>query len=419
MIRAGLTSALALAFCAALVALACEPPPPARPPASPYLMRAAAATAVANANMTATAVAAETPTAAPAADTPTAIPENAPTPESETPAPMDAPPPAPPATPEPTPTADAPTAAVAAPPAETPPPIPTPADAAPTPESETPAPAETPVPPTPTPVPTETPTPAPTATHTPVPPTPTPVPTATPTPSPTATPVPTPTPPRSAAPNLPEMIRVASPGVVQIITASNTGSGFIVSEDGLIVTNAHVVRGSAAVRVMLAEGGRYTARVLGVDYLADLAVVDITDPRRFQPLALADSDSVSLGETVIAMGFPLGDSLGDSVTITRGIVSSKRLYDGVSHIQTDAAINPGNSGGPLLNGEGAVIGVNTSNIRREGGRIIEGIGFAVAINEVKDRLPALSAGGGSARAIGGGEHAIIGEAVQTPRRRKR
>ncbi len=210
------------------------------------------------------------------------------------------------------------------------------------------------------------------------------------TPLPTETPAPAP----ASTPTLSEMIQSASPSIVQIITASNTGSGFIISEDGLVVTNAHVVGKFAAVRVMLAEGVRYTARVLGVDETADIAIVDITDPREFQPLALDDSDSVSLGEYVVAMGFPLGESLGDSVTITRGIVSSKRLYDGVSHIQTDAAINPGNSGGPLLNSAGAVVGINTTNIRREGGRVIEGIGFAVAINEVKARLPALSAGGG-------------------------
>lgn len=187
------------------------------------------------------------------------------------------------------------------------------------------------------------------------------------------------------------MIQSVSPSVVQIITGASFGSGFIVSADGLVVTNAHVVGGFASVRVIVSGGGGYAAHVLGVDNLADLAVLYITDSREFQPLALADSDSVSLGEAVVAMGFPLGDSLGDSATITRGVVSSKRRFDGVEHIQTDAAINPGDSGGPLLDSAGAVIGVNTYNIRREGGRIIEGIGFAVAINEAKARLPALSA----------------------------
>ena len=361
MTRAEFTT-LALAFCASLIAaLACAPPPPARPPSSPYLMRAAAATAVADANMAATATA----LAAQPADTPT--PEDAPAPESETPAPTAAP--------------------------EPPTPIPTPADA-PTPTPEEP----------PTPAPADTPTPvhtsAPTATHTPTPvPTPTATHTPTPVPTPTATHTPvTPPPIQAGAPTLPDMIRLASPGVVQIITGASTGSGFIISADGLAVTNAHVVGGFASVRVKLAEGGRYTARVLGVDALADLAVVDITAPDGFQPLALADSDKVSLGETVVAMGFPLGDSLGDSVAITRGVVSAKRRFDGVSHIQTDAAINPGNSGGPLLNGSGEVVGVNASNIRRERGRIIEGIGFAVAINEVKARLPALSAASASAPA---------------------
>ena len=380
MIRAEFTT-LALALCASLIiALACAPQPPPRPPASPYLMRAAAATAVAN--ITATAVA-ETPTAAPTAEIPTPVPEDAPeTPTAAIAAPAETPTPVPDDTPTPIPApADAPTPV----PAETPAPVPA--------DTPTPAPVHTPVPAEPTP-PAPTATPAPADTPTPAP-TPTPVPTATPAPAPTATPIPAPTPAPAptAAPTLPEMIQSVSPGVVQIITGASTGSGFIISADGLVVTNAHVTGRFASVRVKLEEGGTYTARVLGEDEFADLAVVDITDPRQFQPLALADSDSVSLGETVVAMGFPLGDSLGDSVTITRGVVSSKRRFGGVEHIQTDAAINPGNSGGPLLDSAGAVVGVNTSNIRREGGRIIEGIGFAVAINEVKARLPTLSAGG--------------------------
>ena len=372
MIRAILIAALAFACCVSLIALACAPPP-ARPPASPYLMRATAATAVANLTATpapsATATAVDAPTPVP--DTPTAQPASTPLPE---------------------PTAAA--IAVAEPPgAHSPTPVP---DAPEPPAAGVPAPDDTPAPaPTDTPVPTHTPAPVPTATPTPVP-THTPVPTATHTPAPTATPTPVPTHtpvPDARAPTLPEIISGARPGVVQIITNASSGSGFIIQADGLTVTNAHVVDGFERVSVRTSDGGRYDGRVLGADANADLALVDIDSPNEFHALALADSDKVALGETVVAMGYPLGDSLGDSVAITRGVVSAKRQFYGVDHIQTDAAINPGNSGGPLLDGTGAVIGVNKFIIRSEGGTIIDGIGFAVSINEVKSRLSALSAGG--------------------------
>ena len=345
MIRTAPTSALALVFCVLpLIALACAPPPaPPRPPSSPYLMRATAATAVAN--MTATALA-ETPTAIPDSQTPE-------TSESETPPP-----------------------AVLA--ADSPP--------------DAPAPTSTPAPP-PTAPPTSTPTPTPTAS-----PTSTPAPTA----SPTSTPAPTPVP--NAAPTLPDIISAAEPGVVQIFSALSAGSGFIISADGLAVTNAHVVRTDKTVTVRTTDGGRYDGRVLGADANADIAILRVESPRALAHLKLADSDGVRLGATVIAMGFPLGDALGDSVSITRGIVSAKRVYDNVDHIQTDAAINPGNSGGPLLNESGEVIGVNAANIRSdEVDRIIQGIGFAIAINEVKDRLSALSGASQASAPSGGGE----------------
>ena len=270
---------------------------------------------------------------------------------------------------------------------------------------------------TPEPAPTSTPAPSPAPSPTPPPtftPTPTPSPTSTPTP--TSTPAPTPVP--NAAPTLPDIISAAEPGVVQIFSSDSAGSGFIIRADGLAdglaVTNAHVVgQAGDGVEVRTTDGGRYAGRVLGADAEADIAILRVDSPRALAYLELADSDGVRLGDTVIAMGFPLGDSLGESVSITRGIVSAKRVYDNVDQFQTDAAINPGNSGGPLLNESGQVIGVNAANIRRsEGGRIIQGIGFAIAINEVKDRLSALSGasqasapsgGGGGTFALPGGE----------------
>ena len=186
-----------------------------------------------------------------------------------------------------------------------------------------------------------------------------------------------------------------TPGVVQIITPDGgAGSGFIIASDGRVVTNEHVVGGSGRVTVRIPGAGSYEARVLGVDAIADIAIVDIEGGGGFTVLDMGDSDNLSIGEDVVAVGFPLDDMLGNAPTITRGVVSSMREFRGVDHIQTDAAINSGNSGGPLFNGAGEVIGVNTFVIRDEGGRSgnIEGINLAVSINEVKQRLPSLSLG---------------------------
>ena len=186
-----------------------------------------------------------------------------------------------------------------------------------------------------------------------------------------------------------------SPSVVQIVTSTGTGSGFIIDSDGRVVTNAHVVQSFSSVEVRTVGGQSYTGKVLGVDEVADLAVLQIESRRSFELVTLGDSDLISTGDDVIAVGFPLGDILqGASPTITRGILSAKRVSgSGVQLLQTDAAINPGNSGGPLFAITGEVVGVNTSKLfETEDGRAAEGIGFAVSINEVKDRLDSLASG---------------------------
>ena len=185
-----------------------------------------------------------------------------------------------------------------------------------------------------------------------------------------------------------------TPGVVQIITPDSVGSGFIIASDGRVVTNEHVVGAHRRVTVRIPGAGNYDARVLGVDAIADLAIVDIDGGAGFTVLDMGDSDNLSIGEDVVAVGYPLDDVLGNAPTITRGVVSSVRKFVGVEHIQTDAAVNPGNSGGPLFNGAGEVIGVNTFIIRDAGGQSgnIEGINLAISINEVKKRLPSLSVG---------------------------
>jgi S1-C subfamily serine protease len=159
---------------------------------------------------------------------------------------------------------------------------------------------------------------------------------------------------------------------------SGTGSGFIISNDGRILTNAHVVDGADRVKVTLKDGRSYQGRVLGKDNLTDVAVIKI-EANNLPTVPLGNSDSLQPGEWAIAIGNPLG--LDNSVTT--GIISatgrSSNLIGAadkrVQFIQTDAAINPGNSGGPLLNARGEVIGMNTAIIQRA-----QGLGFAIPIN---------------------------------------
>ena len=136
-------------------------------------------------------------------------------------------------------------------------------------------------------------------------------------------------------------------------------------------------------------GAEYTGTVVGKDEEIDLACIRIPNVGPLSPMPLGDSDAVSVGEDVLAMGYPLADILGGSPTVTRGIVSAKQWNE----IQTDAAINPGNSGGPLVDLHGFVIGVNTSVIANVEGRNITGIGFAIPSNVVKEQFAFLASGG--------------------------
>ncbi len=230
---------------------------------------------------------------------------------------------------------------------------------------------------------------------------------ATPTPESLA---PTPTPPASPAINvqffgaddlsgeskssLADLIADIQAGVVQITTGSASGSGFIVDADGLVVTNAHVVGSAARVSVWLTNGRRYNGDVLEQDTTADLALVRIDGSGRFDSIAVGNPGSVRVGDEVLALGFPLPDRIGSSLTVTRGIISSARKTGGVDLWQTDAAINPGNSGGPLVDSDGRVIGVNTSRIEEtDSGRPVQSIGFAVSVVELERRLGALSGRG--------------------------
>ena len=165
------------------------------------------------------------------------------------------------------------------------------------------------------------------------------------------------------------------------------GSGFIISKNGYILTNNHVVRNTDSIRVKLADGREFKAKVVGTDPQTDVAVIKING-KNLPVLPLGDSDKLKVGEWVIAIGNPFGLSH----TVTVGVVSAKGrsgigINDYEDFIQTDAAINPGNSGGPLVNIHGEAVGMNTAIYTKSGGYM--GIGFAIPINmakAVKDQI---------------------------------
>ena len=170
------------------------------------------------------------------------------------------------------------------------------------------------------------------------------------------------------------------------------GSGFIINEEGYILTNYHVIEGAKEVTVTLSDGREVKAKVINYDENQDVAMLKISDDTVKVPavVELGDSDALRPGEEVLAIGTPLSKDFNQ--TVTGGMVSAvNRNVETTSGaklnlIQTDAAINPGNSGGPLVNTKGEVIGINTMKI--SGGA--EGIGFSIPINEVKDRIESLS-----------------------------
>ena len=240
---------------------------------------------------------------------------------------------------------------------------------------------------------------------------------------PAATPTPVPATPTAAPPRavvVPEepanalegqvvaVYESAGPAVVNISTVviaydffmravpqeGGTGSGFVYDTEGHIVTNYHVVENAEELSVTLADGEVYPAEIVGVDPSNDLAVIRIEADTLPQPVGLGDSDSLRVGEFVVAIGNPFGLER----TLTVGVISSLgRVIESPDGrfigeaIQTDAAINPGNSGGPLLDLEGRVIGVNSQIISPS--RASAGIGFAVPVNTVKRVVPQLIAQG--------------------------
>jgi serine protease Do len=164
------------------------------------------------------------------------------------------------------------------------------------------------------------------------------------------------------------------------------GTGFVIREDGLIVTNAHVIQGADLIEVQLTENSdkQYKAEIIGFDQRTDIALIKIKPEKKLAAASLGSSKDLEVGEWVSAFGNPYGH--GHSMT--KGIISSKGREIGeinkIPLLQTDASINPGNSGGPLVNSKGQVIGVNSAIDARA-----QGIGFAIPIDEVKAIIPQL------------------------------
>jgi len=168
------------------------------------------------------------------------------------------------------------------------------------------------------------------------------------------------------------------------------GSGFLISPDGLALTNNHVVEGAVAINVKLDDGRQFDAEVLGRDPLTDVALIKLKGKvGKLPALALGDSDALRVGDWVVAIGNPFGLAS----TVSAGIISAKAREIGAGpyddFLQTDAAINPGNSGGPLFNLKGEVIGIDTAIVGGANGMAATGIGFAVPSNMVKALLPQL------------------------------
>jgi S1-C subfamily serine protease len=183
-------------------------------------------------------------------------------------------------------------------------------------------------------------------------------------------------------------------GFPQQQQSTATGSGFLIDDDGHILTNAHVVEGAKHVDVQLGNGDTQSAQIVGTDPSSDIALLKVDNTDGVDPLPLGESDEVQVGDPVVAIGNPFGLDR----TVTSGIVSALQRQiqapNGFSIndvVQTDAPINPGNSGGPLIDGDGKVIGINSQIESQSGGN--DGIGFAVPIKTAIDVVNQLKDGG--------------------------
>ena len=209
-----------------------------------------------------------------------------------------------------------------------------------------------------------------------------------------------------------DTVAKTAPAVVKVLNTIGqgqqaSGSGVFISEDGYLITNNHVVEGQSRLQVIYADGSYHEAELIGTDVFADLAVLRVRDAVP-AVAALGDSDALQPGETVIAIGSPLGD-FQNSVTV--GVVSAlNRTVDRMEGlIQTDAAINHGNSGGPLINTNGEIVGINTLVVRGDQGSLdmAQGLGFAVSSNIVRQVSDSLIANGRVVRPYLGIQYGLL------------
>jgi len=179
------------------------------------------------------------------------------------------------------------------------------------------------------------------------------------------------------------IVRLMRENFFTVVPMRGMGSGFVISSEGRILTDFHIVEQAEEVEVTLSDGRKLKGMVSGKDPSTDIALVEVP-AGNLVPAELGDSDKLKVGQMAIAIGNPFGFLLGGGPTVTAGVVSALsrtinadgRMYEGL--VQTDAAINPGNSGGPLIDVDGKVIGINTANIP-----FAQGIGFAIPINTAK------------------------------------
>ena len=182
-----------------------------------------------------------------------------------------------------------------------------------------------------------------------------------------------------------DVVALLRPSVVYVEVelspfGAGSGSGVILTGDGYVMTNYHVIEDNTSIQVTLSGGDIYAATVIDGDRDLDLAILKLDSNRDDFPAAtLGDYEDIAIGEGVIALGFPFPTDLGEELSVSSGIVSSLRFLEGYEYIQTDAAINSGNSGGPLVNLKGEVIAINTWVFT-----LGEGLGFSIPVNSMKE-----------------------------------
>ncbi len=182
-----------------------------------------------------------------------------------------------------------------------------------------------------------------------------------------------------------DVVALLRPSVVYVEVelspfGAGSGSGVILTGEGYVMTNYHVIEDNTSIQVTLSGGDSYSATVIDGDRDLDLAILKLGSSRDdFPAAALGDYQDITIGEGVIALGFPFPTDIGEELSVSSGIVSSLRFIDGYQYIQTDAAINNGNSGGPLVNLKGEVIGINSWVFT-----LGEGLGFSIPVNNMKE-----------------------------------